>query len=156
MPNRVQKFFGLNARERGNLLAALILLPATTLLIRLIGVRRTQAILTPRRFEPSQQTRADQWAEAVDTARMVNIARNQGIHRALCLPHSLVLVYLLRRRGLPCELMIGAQISDQEFAAHAWVELDGIPLNDEGGIENSFRAFSIDWNRTRSWAAKRR
>ena len=149
MPNRIQKFLHLTARERGELLAALILLPATTLSIRLIGVRRTQAILKPRRFEPNQKPPADQWAEAVDTARMVNIARDHGIHRALCLPHSLVLLYLLRRRGLPCELMIGAQITEQEFAAHAWVELDGIPVNDEEGLKDSFRPFSMGWHRTK-------
>jgi transglutaminase superfamily protein len=48
--------------------------------------------------------------------------------RALCLEQSLVLYYLLRRQGMPVRLAIGVQA--RPFAAHAWVEHCGEPLND--------------------------
>ena len=46
-----------------------------------------------------------------------------------CLTRSLVLMRLLARRGLESQLVIGVQ-ADDGFAAHAWVEVDGVPLLD--------------------------
>jgi hypothetical protein len=44
-----------------------------------------------------------------------------------CLRRSLVLTRLLARRGIPSRLVIGARTRPQ-FLAHAWVELDGVPI----------------------------
>jgi Transglutaminase-like superfamily len=59
------------------------------------------------------------------------------VHRTLnhipgdtrCLTRSLVLMRILARRGIETKLIIGVR-ADDEFAAHAWVELDGVPLLD--------------------------
>lgn len=48
--------------------------------------------------------------------------------RALCLEQSLVLYYLLRRQGVAVTFCMGVQA--HPFAAHAWVEYGGRPLND--------------------------
>ena len=48
--------------------------------------------------------------------------------RARCLEQSLALYVLLRRRGVPAELKLGVQ--PYPFNAHAWVELNGSPLNE--------------------------
>ncbi|HEX6809144.1 MAG TPA: lasso peptide biosynthesis B2 protein [Gemmatimonadaceae bacterium] len=48
--------------------------------------------------------------------------------RALCLEQSLTLYTLLRRSLVPARLRLGVQA--YPFAAHAWVEADGEPLND--------------------------
>jgi hypothetical protein len=45
-----------------------------------------------------------------------------------CLMRSLVLTVLLNRRGIATDLVIGVRTLDDEFGAHAWVELDGRPL----------------------------
>jgi hypothetical protein len=44
-----------------------------------------------------------------------------------CLVRSLVLIAVLARRGIASSLVIGVRPGG-EFAAHAWVELDGLPL----------------------------
>lgn len=44
-----------------------------------------------------------------------------------CLRRSLVLMRLLGRRGIAAKLVIGAR-TEPEFAAHAWVECDGVPV----------------------------
>jgi hypothetical protein len=44
-----------------------------------------------------------------------------------CLRRSLVLTRLLARRGIPGRLVIGAR-TRPAFLAHAWVELDGVPV----------------------------
>jgi hypothetical protein len=48
---------------------------------------------------------------------------------ALCLQRSAATVCLLRRRGIPAQLVIGTQ--KLPFKAHAWVEVDGCVVNDK-------------------------
>jgi hypothetical protein len=49
--------------------------------------------------------------------------------RAVCLEQSLALYLLLRRRGVPAELRLG--VTPSPFLAHAWVEVDGAPVNED-------------------------
>jgi hypothetical protein len=42
-----------------------------------------------------------------------------------CLQRSLLVVWMLRRRGLPCQLRIGASRTRDALLAHAWVEING-------------------------------
>ena len=44
-----------------------------------------------------------------------------------CLTRSLVLTAMLARRGIPSAVVIGVQ-PEPEFAAHAWVEADGVAV----------------------------
>ncbi len=57
--------------------------------------------------------------------------------KAMCLQHSAVLTCLLRRRGVPAELVLAAQ----EFPpkGHAWSEVDGVVINDLQSVKNSNR-----------------
>jgi hypothetical protein len=48
--------------------------------------------------------------------------------RALCLEQSLALYYVLRRQGVSVSYCQGVQV--QPFQAHAWVEYEGVPVND--------------------------
>jgi hypothetical protein len=48
---------------------------------------------------------------------------------ALCLQRSAATACLLRSLGVPAELVIGAQ--QMPFRAHAWVEVDGLVVNDK-------------------------
>jgi hypothetical protein len=47
----------------------------------------------------------------------------------LCLQRSAATACLLKRSGVPAELVIGAQ--QMPFKAHAWVEVDGCVVNDK-------------------------
>jgi hypothetical protein len=49
--------------------------------------------------------------------------------RVFCLQRSAATVLLLRRHGVMAHMMIGAQM--QPFRSHAWVEVDGIVVNDK-------------------------
>ena len=48
---------------------------------------------------------------------------------ALCLQRSAATACLLKRYGIPAQLVIGAQL--MPFKAHAWVEVDGCVVNDK-------------------------
>ena len=58
-----------------------------------------------------------------------------------CLARSLTLTRLLARRGLCGTLVLGV-CRDPEFAAHAWVEVDGIAILPDGG--NRFARLHAD------------
>jgi hypothetical protein len=51
-----------------------------------------------------------------------------------CLVRSLVYLSLISRRGLTGTLVIGAR-TEPEFAAHAWVEVEGDPMLPSGDGE---------------------
>ena len=48
---------------------------------------------------------------------------------ALCLQRSAATACLLKRYGVPAQLVLGAQ--QMPFKAHAWVEVDGQVVNDK-------------------------
>lgn len=77
-------------------------------------------------------------------AKIVRAARSaelHGIGQPSCLERSLALWWLLRRNGIEAELQIGAQTSGKEFAAHAWVEWDGMVLNDSPDVRKRYSPF---------------
>ena len=72
-----------------------------------------------------------------DTYQAYRIGRRLGqpVRRTLdplpwdsrCLMRSLVLLRMLARRGVVCELVIGVK-PGEKFEAHAWIEHEGHPL----------------------------
>ena len=116
-------------RDKRRLFALLLLLPTTHLalaMFRLQRVRdwleRASTIRAPSACTP------EMLADAIRLAELAEIAGRRGAVAASCLRQSLVVWWWLRRRGLPAQLRIGTIGSGESFAAHAWVELDGVAL----------------------------
>ena len=128
-------FWALSWAERWILARTLGLLPITVVSLRLLGFRRTQALLLPA--SDSTTARADQ-PVAESCARIVHGAAPWSPLAANCLPRALVLCRLLRRRGLQAELRLGVGKPEGEFAAHAWVEHAGRALAEPEGNGQRF------------------
>ena len=73
--------------------------------------------------------------------RAVARAGQLAPYRGNCLSRSLTLFWLLRRRGLNAHLQLGARVRDGHFEAHAWVERDGIILNERADVADRFAPF---------------
>lgn len=58
------------------------------------------------------------------------------IKRAACLQRSVVTTWLLRRHGVRAELVIGYR--PIPFESHAWVEVDGLIVNDRPQYQKHF------------------
>ncbi len=56
--------------------------------------------------------------------------------QAMCLQRSAVTTWLLRRRGLPAQMVIGCRHTP--FYAHAWVELHGHVINDTPAVKQLY------------------
>lgn len=78
-----------------------------------------------------------------DVASIVEVV-NDAIGRAavwyprpaLCLPRSAVATWLFRRRGVPAVMVIG--VRKMPFYAHAWVEVDGVVVNDSPKVQTLY------------------
>ncbi len=53
--------------------------------------------------------------------------------QTLCLQRSFVTVYLLRKQGVPAQMVLGAQ--KLPFKAHAWVEAYGRAVNERSSVQ---------------------
>lgn len=56
--------------------------------------------------------------------------------RTLCLQRSVVTTCLLRSYGIPARMVLGAQ--KLPFRAHAWVEVDGRPVNERANVHEIY------------------
>jgi transglutaminase-like putative cysteine protease len=103
---------------------------------RWFGLRRTLRLVLRAAPTPRTVVRADVVGEV---ARRVSLAAAFYPRRALCLEQSLALYLLLRRRGIAAELRLGAQ--PRPFYAHAWVEVDGQPVAEQGDLPLNLTMF---------------
>lgn len=95
------------------------------------GRAAVEAPLAP----PQAHSRAHRLAEARRLAALVERAnRRYAIPRADCLPLSLALRWLLARRGIASDLRVGVRTITGRFESHAWLECDGVVLNDTADV----------------------
>lgn len=107
----------------GRLIAASWLLLAATELVQLAGFARLRHLILHcrvRRMRGSSRMQDIVWA--VDEACV------WYLKRVPCLQRSAVTTWMLRRHGTPARLVIGYR--PVPFESHAWVEVDGVVVND--------------------------
>ena len=115
-------------------------------LIAVCGFRRSTAAIwwLADRLPPPRQV--DLTGRAFAEARARSIARiaDRLPSRPRCLPRALLLAGLLRRQRIGAELCLGAR-TDGAFDAHAWIEIDGWPVNEAADLR---AAYSCLWLRS--------
>jgi len=55
-----------------------------------------------------------------------------------CLGRSLLILWLLKARGQPAELLVGVNKEDSLFHAHAWIETEGRVIGDRPEMTEQF------------------
>ena len=75
------------------------------------------------------------------TCRMLGAAERRLPIKFTCLEESLILWYLLRKQGIASRLRIGVRKVNEKFEAHAWVEQEGVALNQPGQLHRHYSAF---------------
>jgi hypothetical protein len=119
--------------ERATLIRLTLLLPIVGAGLRLFGFNwmrqfaecghRHCAVAKPT-LPPGQSSQS----YAQRCAELAAVAARHGIYRARCLPQALALCWLLQQKHLPARICIGTKPQTKPFMAHAWVELDKMPL----------------------------
>jgi hypothetical protein len=116
LPDRVRRFARLPQAERIVTLRALVLLAAMPLLVR---VRGLPAMLRVR-------TVARGTVAPARTRQLVAAVAASLPWAPSCLSESLTAARLIARDGGAAVLVLGVARADRAFAAHAWLEGDGL------------------------------
>jgi hypothetical protein len=143
MWNRLRRFSALEPRAQKAFLQAIVLLPLITLSLRSRGFRATQISLQRLLSLAGNGPPGSHSDKNVAiTAHMVNAADRHSFIHPSCLAKSLALWWLLERQGISSSLRIGIRKEKGKFEAHAWVECDGIVLNEPEEHHRHYAAFS--------------
>lgn len=127
---RIKQLSELTVADWFLLCYAILLLSLIAVALKLLGLKKTRTLMA--KFIPhnsdSDYSEKEQLAIAHHTVRIVAIAANHGLYKANCLKKSLVGWWLLAKRGILAELTIGAKKKQGNLQTHAWLVLNGIPL----------------------------
>ena len=115
-------------------LAAFTGLLAFDLLLKLRGF---QSLIEKVEHWPTAELRTTDVDLCRRVRAMVDRAQMYYPQKAMCLQHSAVVTCLLRRRGVPAQMILAAQTLPPK--AHAWVEVDGRVVNDFAAVQNTYQ-----------------
>jgi hypothetical protein len=145
------KLTALTVAEWRVLLAASLLLPVAFVAVRAGGLdaclRRLARPIEGRNSQ-SDAARSDSTvpgalstAEVARVAALVGIAARYSPLPVTCLSRSIVLAWVLRRHGVDTRLRFGVRLTDGRLGAHAWLERDGVPINDAPAVDRQYLPF---------------
>jgi hypothetical protein len=147
---RIRRFIALRAADRRLLIQA----AAGQILIRMAlamaGYAQCRRALSTLAGNPRVMSSGDALDEARHVARLVRSAGVHGLLDPNCLTQSLTIWWLLRSRGIASEICIGVRKRDKSLEAHAWVEHQGMALDEhhEPGRFVPFAGSGISLRRT--------
>ena len=117
------------------------MLPALHVALRFVRLKRLFRGLERVLERPVEQDAAERAAIVRQVRSAVALAACHGLTRGSCLSRSTSVWWLLRRRGVPAELRIGVRKYHRELKAHAWVECQGLAVNDSARRVQAYAAF---------------
>lgn len=129
----MRRFFALTSAQQRLFLRAWVLLLAVHLGLRFSSLAKVHDWLgrglkpAPAPAEPSRM--------AWETWRIVESAGRHHLVKMSCLRRSLALQRLLAERGLRVGVFIGVRKEHDRLLAHAWIEVEGEAVGEEGGGE---------------------
>ncbi len=142
--NKLKQLAALTPLQWWIILVAIFTLPTIALSLKLSGFKQTKKRMS--RFVPTSMEDISASKQDLSRAKLITravaIAGNHGLFKANCLKQSLLLWWLLARRGITTEIQFGSQVKPEEdFGAHAWVELNGETFIDTPEIRQQFEVF---------------
>jgi hypothetical protein len=142
MWQRLRRFSALERSAQNLFLRAIVLLPLVTLSLRWRGFRATQAMLQRFLSDGKMGPEVARLGKCVaEAAHMLNAADRHGLVHPSCLAKSMTLWWLLGRQGIASHLRIGTRKENEKLKAHAWVERDGVALNEPEEHHYHYAAF---------------
>jgi hypothetical protein len=139
-PSGLARWRAFSPTQRQAFVQAWCLLPLVWLGLRVWKLPRLHAWLAAgAKALPAPSV--TQVADAHAMGDAVNAAARHTPFPATCLTRSLLLVWLLGRRGVSSALRIGVQLNNGRLAAHAWVECAGQPVNDRPDVADAYAPF---------------
>jgi hypothetical protein len=147
---RLLRFSALPPSAKAVFVQAAFLLPLTSLGLRFRGFAKTQRSLQSRLAKhgdwfASARSASEVAAQTLMVSRMVLAASRHSLFVTTCLERSLVLWWLLARRGVRSQLRIGVRKTGDNFEAHAWVERDGVAIAEPEAAHLHYASFAKEF-----------
>jgi hypothetical protein len=142
MLKSLRRFSALERPVQALFLRAVVMLPVVGLSLKFCGFDATRSTLQKKVSHTAPQTDSDSLSKQIAlTAHMVNAADQHGLVHPSCLVKSLTLWWLLGRQGITSQLRVGIRKEGGNLEAHAWVEREGIALNEPEERHHHYAAF---------------
>lgn len=138
---RLDKVRRLSRDERWLLYRSFLLLPAIHVALLTLGYSRLRSALekmTPLKPVASPPLETEILQKARGIAQIVSIAARHGMYKATCLRRSLLVWWFLRGEGVQSHIRFGVRKRDAQLEAHAWVEYNGIIVNDSTTVREYY------------------
>jgi len=143
MWERLQRFNALPRPAKALFLRAVLLLPFLAVSLRLRGFQATKRWLQKFPSHLKDSPAAPDCEIIVKlTVRMILAAERFFPIHSSCLERSMALWWLLGRQGIASQLRIGVRKDGEKFAAHAWVEREGIAIGESEAPHLHYAAFA--------------
>jgi len=147
---KLKTFHSLPPGERDIFYRFLVLLPVVAWRVKFLSIKSTTDWLKsklPPHVKRQQEDDAVLALARRTTWLMLKALRFSPV-KGKCLSQSLVLWHLLSRQGITSQLRIGFKkddshlpVASDNFTAHAWVECQGVILNDHPDVYQRFVVF---------------
>jgi hypothetical protein len=148
----VQELKKLTWPERGSLFQAWVFLSLVSIGLRFGGFPKVKKTLERLAPIPDVAISLDSVSTGRGLAPLIAAAAARNPFNPTCLPRSLTLWWMLRRRRMDCQLRLGVRKADAGVEAHAWVEARGQVLNDSPDVRDRFTAFDpVQWPEGARW-----
>jgi transglutaminase superfamily protein len=126
----------LSLAEWGLVIETCATLPLASIGLAMFGWRRLKVILQRISSAESSPNEIQQRA-----ARITNAVGRRMPIPATCLQRSVTLWWTLGRRNIDSRVVMGIRKDKSDFHAHAWVEVDGVVINDQPNLRQNFVVF---------------
>jgi hypothetical protein len=138
------RFITLPFRDKRILVSAAVRLVLIATMLRLLGFRQASRVIGG--MEAKGRVKDQELSLTISTAyqtnRMLLVASRQLPIETNCLSRSMTLCWLLRASRVPCKLCFGAKREGAHLKAHAWVEVEGIVVNDQPDVASTYPSFT--------------
>jgi len=141
MRRGISRFRQLSPVERRALLDASVRYGIVMCVLRTAGLKRCLSWINRVTASGKFDRQSDVGSAQIDSLVLAVQRACAAWGRGACLDRALTLCWLLRRAGLPADLQLGVRKHDNDLAAHAWVELGGRRLGDDGGRGADYATF---------------
>ena len=147
---KLKTFRSLPPGERDIFFQFLVLLPVVAWRVQFLPIKSTFTWLRSK-LPPNVKHQLEEEAilpQAQRTTWLMFKALRFSLIKGKCLSQSLVLWHLLGRQGITSQLRIGFNkdisqipVASDNFTAHAWVECQGVILNERPDVYQRFVVF---------------
>ena len=125
--NTAGKFLHLSLKDKIKTVFYIISFHFFILLFKLLGYKKTKNLID-KVISTRNNSKNNNFI--LNESQIIGHAFSNSLFKSTCLERSLFTYLILGTYGIKTELKIGVNNAVDEFSAHAWVEHDGIILND--------------------------